>query len=288
VPLTILQGPLSISASANLGDFGPAEGEPTVVQWGWYYHSPSFAGWALILALFLLLKENRTWQAWTILIPFFLLGEIAWPWLERGLSLPHELGYAWHWLITAWTVIWLLSPWLSRRRPIAAYFLALGLAAVIGIVAGVGVSENWSPVSCISLGVYGLGIFALLSAISLSGKCCRKRYRPRLFMVWLVPSLIVGSVAGLTMTIATLMITIGGVLLPHVFEVLFIIVVEALIVAAVLYLLNLPFMILVFRCPLYRERFQRLLRLSEVAPAAAGPFDIAAESTTPTAVVPAE
>jgi len=34
-------------------------------------------------------------------------------------------------------------------------------------------------------------------------------------------------------------------------------------VAGVIYLLNLPFMILAFRCPLYRRRLYKMLRLEE-------------------------
>jgi hypothetical protein len=74
VPVSVLDGPLSIVASFDLGKYGPGKTEPILVEWHWYCHFwPQYAGWILILALLILVKENRSWQAWTILIVLYPL-----------------------------------------------------------------------------------------------------------------------------------------------------------------------------------------------------------------------
>jgi hypothetical protein len=259
VPITILNGPLSVTASADLGDLGSNEGEPTLVPWQWYYHLPSFAGWALILLLLILLKENRNWQAWTILIPFILLTEILWPWVEC-VAFFREVGFSWHWLITVWTVMWISSPWLSRLRPIITIVLSMVIAAVFGVAAEFGVYGGWS-LPCINLAFYGVGILALLSAFVLSGQRCRQKHHPRRFMVYLVPCLMIGTAAGfLIVFCATACVSSFPGLT---FFGLFVFGLETLLFTAVWYLLNLPFMILAFRCPLYRWRLYKILRLEE-------------------------
>ena len=261
MPSTILNGPLSVTASADLGDLGPNEGEPTLVPWQWYYHLPSFAGWALILLLLILLKENRNWQAWTILIPFLLLTDILWPWIE--LALFRQISFSWHWLITVWTVMWILSPWLSRLRPIIAIVLSIVIAAVFGVAAQFGVYGGWS-LPCNNLAFYGVGILALLSAFVLSGQRCRQKHHPRRFMVYLVPCLMIGTAAGfLIVFCATARVSsFPGIT----FFGLFVFGVETLLFTAIWYLLNLPFMILAFRCPLYRRRLYEILRLPNESP----------------------
>ena len=56
-----------------------------------------------------------------------------------------------------------------------------------------------------------------------------------------------------------------------VFSLLYRIALSSLCIASILCLLNLPFMVLVFACPLYRDRFCRVLDLSTDPPALANP-----------------
>ena len=80
--------------------------------------------------------------------------------------------------------------------------------------------------------------------------CCRKNYRPRRFLVWLVPWLVVGVIVGITCEFAWLLLPryLAGsgppilALLPRLALI-------GLCEAGILYVLNLPFMILAFRCP---------------------------------------
>lgn len=269
MPLTVLQGPLSIVASSDLGDLGPQESQPVVVEWQWYEHLPYFFGWLLILALLVVVRENRNGQAWTILIPSLLLYFVLWPWIVRllGLSSRTEeiLGDPIQLLIVGWTAVWLLSPWLARYRPSVIFLLALGLVLLIGAVFYFAVyqSLDLQPM----LFFYPLAIFTLLLGISLTARSCHGVYRPKAFMAWLVLWLPIGAAISLGGMVVVVMIMNSSVAALSLFF-LITLTIGSSILAGLLYLLNLPYMILAFRCPIYRERFQKILRLSEPPPTA--------------------
>lgn len=251
-----------IVASSDLGDLGPKNGEAVVVEWQWYEHLPYFAGWALIVALLVLVRENRNLQAWAIWIPFLLLSEVIWPWIVRLLSLPtlavDQLGDSLQLLLGVWTALWLLSPWLARRRPSVAFLLALGLAAMVGIIAQLAIHQS---LELHPLLIYMPLILALLLAFLLTRHSCRKTYRPGRFLAWLVLWLVVG--AGLSMSgLLAWMIFLRSSFPPLSFLLIWLIS-FSLGMAVVLYFLNLPFMYLAFRCPVYMDRFHKILRLPE-------------------------
>lgn len=255
---------MSVVASSDLGDLGPSESEPAAVEWQWHYHLPSFAGWALIAVLLIFVRENRNRSAWLILIPFLALGEVIWPWTVRLLSLPSrtgsDYGLALHWLLVAWTAIWLMSPWLARRRPAAAFVLAAAIVAIVGFAGQLGsllgLDIPFGFVQRMFLGesimMYLISAFALLVAFVLSGRSCRRRYSPERFLAWLAPWLFLGILAGCMSVYAWMYLSI-----------LLQLSIVSLCLAGILYLLNLPFMYLAFRCPEYRDRFHRILHLPE-------------------------
>jgi hypothetical protein len=273
VPLTVLQGPILVKPSADLGDLAPNEGEPTVVEWHWYYHLPSFAGWAFILALLVLLKENRNIQAWTMLIPYFLLGEIVGYWLEHGLSAQPFSVYAFRWILTVWTVLWIMSPRLTRPRAWVTFLRTLGGVVLFGAVAIFGlILEDGGDFTHLFAGqmllgiviVYGLLTFSLLFALGMSKLCCRRKYRPVRFWLWFGFWLIFGMAlfASVLQYVSMPGDLPSNTLLILLMRAFFV----ASIVASIIYILNIPFMIVLLRCPLYRERFQKMFALSEVVP----------------------
>jgi hypothetical protein len=256
---------------------GPSESEPAVVEWQWHDDVPGYAGvarWALIGVLLVLVKANRNWRAWTILIPFYLLGEIVWPWVERLFSFlspgSGQYGLPFQWLVVAWTALWLLGPWLAKCRPPLAFVLALVLGAAIGLANGFVLYEQrhlGRPLT-----IYAVWLFALLLAFALSGLSCRKTYGAGRFLAWLVPWLVVGVAIGLVCEHLWLSLYVPGRLRPLAISYLMPqLALMSLCGAATLYLSNLPFMYLAFRCPPYRDRFRKILRSAAFAPPAMNP-----------------
>jgi hypothetical protein len=256
---------------------GPSETEPAIVEWHWYDDLAGYAGvarWALILFLLVLVKGNRNWRAWTILIPFYLLGEIVWPWVQRLEPFlspgSGQYGLPFQWLAVAWTALWLLGPWLAKCRPPLAFVLALVLGATIGLANHFGLKEQRHLSQ--PLTTYAVWFFALLSAFTLSGVSCRRSYRPGRFLAWLVPWLVVGVAMGLACEHFWLSWYVPSRWRP--LPISYLMPQLALMSwcgTAALYVLNLPFMYLAFRCPPYRDRFRKILRLAASAPPAMNP-----------------
>ena len=230
----------------------------------------------MIVLLLLLVKENRNCHAWLILVPFLLLSEVFRPWIDRILLMcggsAGRYSLPFQWLVLVWTVVWLVSPWLARRRLAVAFVLVPAFAMSVGLMAEFVFYQFMyvDPLEALPYYVYGMfvsqdnyfiAVFAMLLALTLSAFCCRRTYRPRRFLVWLAFWLLVAVAAGITGDAVWMLSEHGRLnvplsLLPRLGLV-------SLCMAGVLYLFNLPFMILVFRCPMYRDRFHKLLRLPE-------------------------
>ena len=115
---------------------------------------------------------------------------------------------------------------------------------------------------------YVLLTLALTLPLWLSSWCCRRLYRPVRFMLWLLlwtPLVLAG----------TLVLFIGGMVvfsstspqaLRHALSVLPMVAMLGGMYGGILYLINLPFMVLMFRNSLYRERFLAIFGLHAATP----------------------
>lgn len=284
VPSTQFSGPLSIVASAELGEMGRRQTRPVLIDWHWYDQLFPFAGWALLGVLLLLVPENRNRQALLILIPFVLLSEIMWPWVAYFLAVlavdTTQVSYPFQWLLVAWTALWLLSPWLLRLRPVPAIGLALVVAAGIGVAAEFVLCQG--PAFTSSLMNYAILILASLLAFVLSGFYCRRNYSPRRFLLWFGPWLVVGVALGVVAELGRVCISSEGpASLPAVGQLLPGLIVSSSCFAGMLYLLSLPYLYLAFHNDLYRERFQKMLRLPAYVPPEKAPPTSGAEGENP-------
>lgn len=289
MPFTIWRGSLTAVVSGDLNGLGPSESEPVVIPWAWYYHLPQFAGWTAVLALLLLRKPNRVAQAWAILIPFFLLSEIAVPWLCRLPNVRDNNLYdlPMQWFVVAWATLLLAADWLARRRPLVRLVLTFAWVMLVAVAAQMGSTGYWQ-VGVFFVQCYAMPVATLVLAFLLARFCCRRRYRPRRFMVWLLVWLLAWTSAGCCLLFAYILFTVGRLGSDFARLGSQIAVVSGG-TAAIVYLLILPFMILVFRNALYRERFQNLLRLGEDAaapPATTLPDVTLPHDTTPAAAEP--
>jgi len=203
-------------------------------------------------------KENRNPQAWLILIPLLLVMGL-WHMPARLFSLPpsaaNPFGFMVNSLAMAWTVVWLLGRRLGNRRPRAAFWRMFIAMTAVGVWALVGeYGTAIAPEMLVMLIPYGVCALALLSSMALARLFCRKTDRPGPFMAWLFLWMGLVSMAGMlplavVMVIATFDISLLLMALISV-------TISALFLTVVLYLGNLPFMILAFKSPFYRERFR--------------------------------
>jgi hypothetical protein len=267
--VTLGSGDLTILASQHLGDLGAGTSAPAILDWRWYYQVPGLAFWCLVVLPLALVKENRRRQAWAIVLPLLAV-LVAGRMISILLALSPATGEAFGrfvmTLATAWTIVWLLEPWFAGRGGVRSFFAALVVMWAIALLSylgnfGLAYSDDLLPwASC-----YAIATLALLLSMAISGRCCRTTFSSGRFMAWLLLWLVLATVVGV------LLLAVGVVVFEAATEgigaLMFLAVAlpGALIAGGIggvlLYLANLPFLLVASRSVLYRDRFLRALQL---------------------------
>ena len=220
------------------------------------------------MALLLILpKDNRHWQSWLILLPLPVM-PIFWQVLEQLLPMSPGTGQLMSWLfgtlLSAWVALWLLAPRFYGRHPVVAIALAL---AVVHAIAGV---SYWGHFGFTAMAesspmwiMYSSSVCALLLGMVLSARSCRRFYSPKRFMLYLLLwiAAIFGIVGALTLAYEAVQMGMSFVsFLPMMIVAM---TMSTLVMGGFLYVMNLPFLVLAFYCPTYRNRFHNVFRLPE-------------------------
>ncbi len=212
----------------------------------------------LIVFLLIVPSENRNRQAWLILIPVVLLpGILCLPAISRLMDpLTAEMvGFLIGTGVLAWSVVWLMGHWLGGGRRRRTFWLILVVMLAIGLLSCFCQFEDADDLAPLLI-IYSLCVFDLLLAMMLAGYFCRKKYTPQRFLGLLL--LWVGATAiGLAATFGILsIVTTFDLQYTAIITIIFIPV--SLLLGGIIYLINLPFLILAFKSPFYRERFERI------------------------------
>lgn len=169
-------------------------------------------------------------------------------------------------LATAWAVVWLVADRIKNRCGRLGFLWALLVMLAVGLLSylansGLPDASSLPP----RLVYYGIALASLLAPMFISGRCCRKVYSPKRFMIWLLLwSALAPAVAmfvligGMTLLAGAI---IGGTSMIHQLAVVPMVVLMGGIWGICLYFVNLPFMLLIFRNTLYRDRFYRAFGL---------------------------
>ena len=262
-------GKLKVIASHDIGALGPREGEPVTYNWSFLISLFRMLPW-LTLIILLLLRPNREWKAWLVIIPLIVvyLGLFL---LERVLALiPSEASPVIAWLGLGLTLLLLLSFKLKSLPRMVSFLLAVAImmgAWVLGILSYTSLSLSSDVL--IYLLIYGLGSIILLSGLGAARFFNRKQNTFKWFIVrhpvW---HLSVSMVCGL-MAYAIL-ILFGA---PHgwaggmVIEGLILGVVAGL----VLYCVSFPFLLFAFHSSVYRARLDSVFGFESVRSSSASP-----------------
>ncbi len=244
---------------------GPSDGPPVVFHWRWYYHFPTWPLWALIGLLLLAPRANRTRQVWVIFIPLVLV-LLVWrmPLVLFGApdSSTEYIGFVVVSVAMTWTMVWLLGDRLKSRYRIVTFLQILGLMLSICILSYCIQFEDTDRFSVIAS--YCGFVLVLLLAMMFNSHFCRKPCTLRRFLVLLF--LWNGLTAFLVMlTLCAILIGPSlafSVSQLHVWQLLASVALSvgmgSLILSGTVYLINLPFLVLAFKNPFYRERFENL------------------------------
>jgi len=257
-------GELRFVSSVDIGDLGPNQGAEVVYKWRWYHSIPNLALWLVLAATLIIIKSNRTPRILLILVPLLIVN-ILWFLLSQmmGFSSPGDVemfNMMFSSLVAGVTFLWLFADKLGRFNPWIAFFLAFALIAMlflVGIVSylGFGFSQD-AVVALVMLGVLAL---AMLLGFVLAGWRCRKRYGPVRFMLWLAVWMV--AVCLVCTLVFYVIVCLAQQTPIPISTILFMASIVGLILAILLYIINLPYMILALRSSFFRERFYACLRL---------------------------
>ena len=261
---------MKIQAVADLGGLGAKEGAPVTYNWMLPNLVQPLLAWLVVLGL-LLIKPNRCCAAWWILVPLAavvggaqaVLSLAGWSSSETDMFTE---------AITAFTfglaATWLLAPFLARKHRFVTFLCFLPVMLGFGVLT-FALRQDWSEgYSVASMVVLQVGIFLSLGvlvtalAMFLTGCLCRRSYRPVALALWLLAMLVV-----LWFVIVVPIFTIGMLMsggdAPWL-EMLG----GLFIIAGVNFAIVLPFLLLSFFDPLYRERLKGLLHVAMTVPPA--------------------
>jgi hypothetical protein len=211
-----------------------------------------------MLSLFLL-KENRKWQAWMILVPVIIVyaGFI----IARRLIplLNTEATQIIVWLALGVAFLMLLSSKLRPHSRLVIFFLSLGIMFLVGVVNTLSSSYlSFSGLGVFSLINYGIVTFILLGGMSLTRflnrTLGRKRNTLKYFLFTLPLVLLLASIV--TLWILYIVWLFSGADTYWGMGILMNGLVYGTILGIILYYILFPFLIMAFYNSTYRERVQ--------------------------------
>ncbi len=263
-------------ASNDLGDLGSKESSPVTYKWSLVDNIIGLAVWVVLVPAFVLFRANRSGKALLILVPLFVLN-VLWIGIKKATGMPSSSAGTFDVMFNSFAIgmatVWLVSHKFAGLNRFIIFLLSLivmGCVYALGIFSFSGL-EFTSETIVITV-FFCIVTAATLLAFALAGWRCRRRYTALRFMLWLalwclvlcltamfayalIAFIIIAAIMGQSISIGSIFIQIPLV---------------GLIIGVILYLLLLPYMILVLNSDLFRRRFYGCFRLKGMpAPAVA-------------------
>jgi len=238
-----------------------------VYNWRWYYSIPALALWVVLLGAIVLVKANRNPRALLIFLPLLVVN-LLWFGFVKLLNFPSITKAQFDPLFASYTVgiavLWLFAHKLGNRNRFVTFLLALIIMIVVGLVGLASYSTGeFSEQTVVFLMFLAILALAALVGFVLAAWRCREHYNGLRFILWLGIWTVIGSIVSLLFFMGIMFIVVGNVpdnltsMLPQVL-------VMGLVAGLLLYVINLPFMILALRISFFRERFYACLRLKSM------------------------
>ena len=261
VPLTVW-GHLTILPTADIGIHGPADGAATSFHWKWYYGPVRFTMWLLVGLAIVLVKANRNTQALVILAPLLAVIII---WALICTTLPSDSGSTMVFNLLVFsvtagiTLLWLLAQKLGNCNPPIAFLSALAIMAVASTIGVISYDlhdlQGDAEVAIIMLCLLELG---MLFGFVRAARACRQSYSLGRFMTRLGFWILLCSV-GLMFALWLFGFLLNyGHDLEDLPECLF----GGGVLGLLIFMVNIPFIILAFHNSFFGERFRTCLRLA--------------------------
>lgn len=221
--------------------------------------------WPLVLLLLILPKDNRNRKAWLILIPLLGIHLLCFV-ILKGLSIPDENAEVFYSYISAIAIalacLWLFAHRLATRR-LLCFFSSLAFVTCLSLIMVYPIADPDTIEQDLSLFAFCGGIALILClGIVIAVFCCRRSFKARRFVPWLFLSYLVLSI--LFMCVYFLYAAIQFDV--RIEDMITAALIASCVLCVFLFVITLPYLILSFTNPLYRQRFRRLLHLPPQSP----------------------
>ncbi len=234
-----------------------------VFHWPWYWHLFRLGPWALLALAVAVPKRNRDRRALLIFVPLAILS-LLWPLAIKlvpsapsaSVSLDRS-NLLFESLVVGLALLWLQADWLRGRPGWVRVPLSLGLLLLAGLVAFVSASQTLADpmISILPILVTILGAI-LLAALALARRMTHRRYVPLAFMVWLAVGSLLFTAVSAALLAGVPPLLLSGETMDVRLRILLIQSVAGLALGVCLYVINLPYMLLMFRSSFFRQRFR--------------------------------
>jgi hypothetical protein len=243
-------------ASQEISGFGTIISRPLFFHWRWYYNFPILPVCGMIVLLLVAPKSNRCSRAWALLIPLgfiLILWRLATSMFPMTPVIAQILGFLLMTIALAWCSVWLVGHWLSSRRRILTFLLLCAVMMVMELFSYFCHFSDARILARLSI-YYGLSVLSLLLPMMLTPYFCPKKSTPLRFIVaWMLGVCIM--IMGLIFCVSALT-AIAQSDFTCMWKILTRLLVPGAIFAGMIYLVNLPFLILVRQNSFYRQRFE--------------------------------
>jgi hypothetical protein len=163
--------------------------------------------------------------------------------------------------------LWLVASCFDRFGGLIRFLMLFGTLLAVACLGVLSYSTELTKEVAVFVALLAFLSITILGAGAAAGKLCRGKYRPLRFMLWLALWTTLGSLVTIYgFFIVGTSIMSSGMSGSDMLAAMLMLSFVGLLFGLCLYLLNLPFMILGFTSPLFRERFSRCLGL-ELMPA---------------------
>jgi hypothetical protein len=152
-------------------------------------------------------------------------------------------------------VLWLVVRYFDKFRGFVRFLLSFITTATVAGLGTLAYSTELSNETVLFLSFFACLTITILGAITATGKLCYWKYSPLNFMFWMAVWMLLVSLC------TTFVFFIVGIIItssrpgPDILEAIKMLILTGLIIGLCLYVLNLPFMLLGFANPFFRERF---------------------------------
>ena len=256
-------GELKFVSSANIGELGPSEGTIITYNWMWYNNISGLFLWVALFSAILFVKANRNRHVLLIFIPVFLVHFLN-QGLFKLLNAPSAAASQMDIVITSYAAgiaaLWLLAQKFKSRNNFITFLFAFIVSAgfaLIGLISNSGL--NFGIQGVLFFLVQIIMIFAVLLALILARRGCRKRYNGIKFMLFLALWTLIICIAGM-FAFYFILLGIQEISIAS-FQIVLAASIAGLVVGLICYFINLPFMILGFVSPFFHYRFYTCLNL---------------------------